>query len=114
MRDTVERMFEAIDASRWELLPGIFSESCIYERPGYPPIHGIEALTRFYSQERRIASGRHVIGGHYECPSGLIVTGSFSGHLRDGQQVSVEFADCYGFADGLIDRRKTYFYAPLI
>ncbi|TFV31304.1 hypothetical protein E4K10_01105 [Streptomyces sp. T1317-0309] len=63
----VQRLFTVIDEEHWDALPQLFTESVRYERPGYPPICGIYALTTFYRNERVVAHGRHEIHG---CLSG--------------------------------------------
>lgn len=114
MIGTVRNMFAAIDACDWDRLPAFFAGACVYERPGYGPIEGLDRLADFYRHERRIAAGAHSLTGHFESRDGLVVVGDFAGQLRDGGDVNARFADYYLFAEGLIAHRRTYFYAALI
>jgi ketosteroid isomerase-like protein len=114
MITAIRSMFDAIDECAWDRLGDFYNRDCVYERPGYPPLEGLTTLETFYRHERRIASGRHVVVDHYEKPDGIMVIGEFSGTLRDGAPVSLRYADAYDFAGGLIGRRRTFFYTPLV
>lgn len=114
MIDRIHRMFEVIDGCDWPRLGEFFTRDCVYDRPGYAMIEGLDRLTAFYRDERIIASGRHRIAEHFTGANGLIVTGDFTGRLRNGNDAYVEFADCYAFAGDLIRRRRTYFFTPLV
>lgn len=115
MIELVTSMFQSIDAGAWPALRQFFAPHCVYERPGFAKIVGLDALHRFYSEERQVAVGRHTRLHAYHDPfNGMVATGEFSGVLKNGEEVSAEFADLYRFQGSLIVHRKTYFYAPLI
>jgi hypothetical protein len=114
MIDIINAMFDVIDGREWEKLRDFFSPACVYERPGYPPLEGLGQLEHFYRHERIIASGKHVVTDHYEKPGGIMVIGDFSGVLRDGKAVSLQYADAYQFGGGLIAHRRTFFYTPMV
>jgi ketosteroid isomerase-like protein len=114
MITTIKSMFDVIDGCEWDRLRDFYGHDCVYERPGYAPLEGLPSLEIFYRHERRIASGRHVVVDHYEKPDGIMVIGEFSGTLRDGAPVSLRYADAYDFSGGLIERRRTFFYTPLV
>jgi uncharacterized protein len=111
---TVKQMFHAIDAARWRELPKFFSSDCIYDRPGYGPIRGIDALTEFYQRFRPIESGTHVLDVLISQGACTVAVGDFSGKLRDGSCVEVRFADVYRFSGDRIGHRTTYFFQPAV
>ena len=108
-------LFHKIDARDWDALPSSFAEDVVYERPGYPPLVGVEALMRFYRHERVIASGAHelervVLDG--ECGA---CWGRLVGRHRDGSPLDERFADVYTLDDrGRIKARRSYFFRPAI
>ncbi|MFT5052423.1 MAG: ketosteroid isomerase-like protein [Chlamydiales bacterium] len=55
----IRSMFRTIDLRDWDSLCTFFCEDAVYERPGHKPLCGIDAIQRFYSQTRIIASGEH-------------------------------------------------------
>ncbi|MGW2548738.1 nuclear transport factor 2 family protein [Streptomyces sp. NPDC001635] len=110
----VQRLFTVIDEEHWDALPQLFTESVRYERPGYPPICGIYALTTFYRNERVVAHGRHEIHGCLSGGDQACCWGQFSGLSRSGDSLVERFADWYWITDGLISERRTFFYRPAI
>ena len=44
----VTEMFRKIDSRDWEALPSSFADDAVYERPGYPPLEGIDRIMKFY------------------------------------------------------------------
>ena len=55
--ELIRGMFAAIDAGEFDRLREYFAADVVYERPGYEPLRGIEALENFYRHERIIARG---------------------------------------------------------
>ena len=110
--DDVRAMFRAVDASDWDAVDRFFHPDLRYDRPGLAPLIGAGAVSRFY-REVRTLRGEHRFdavvtnGEHGAC------WGRFVGTNANGP-VDVEFADCYGFRDGLLWRRKSYFYVPVV
>ncbi|GAA1118122.1 MULTISPECIES: nuclear transport factor 2 family protein [Kitasatospora] len=112
--DFVTRLFEVIDGRRWDELPTLFAEDCTYHRPGYEAISGLDAVLRFYREERIISDGRHEIEHVAESDSSVACWGRFRGVGKDGRQLDERFSDLY-FLDGRkIRTRRTYFYRPAI
>jgi ketosteroid isomerase-like protein len=110
----IRRMFAIIDARRWAALPEVFAPECVYRRPGYPPLRGIDATVRFYQHVRDVEAGRHEIDRLIALGDDACVAGRFTGRRRNGAPVSLEFADLITIAGGKVGRRTTYFYTPLI
>lgn len=112
-RDLIERMFAAVDARDWDRLEGFYHPACRYRRPGFEAIEGRDRLLRFYEVDRPIRSGLHRVEEVLEDRDGACAFGSFDGHLRTGEAISLNFADRYVFDGKVIRARTTYFYAPL-
>ncbi|MGZ8362217.1 MAG: nuclear transport factor 2 family protein [Caulobacteraceae bacterium] len=113
-RSLIDAMFGVIDGCRWPELHRFFTPDCVYDRPGYDPIEGLPALRRFYEHERVIASGVHTLHAFVAQDGRAVAMGEFTGLLRDGRPVHVEYADAYEFEDGKIRSRRTYFYTPSV
>lgn len=112
-RAELEAMFRVIDASEWDALGRFFHPGLIYDRPGFPLLEGREANLHFY-REVRTLRGEH----RFDCmvlePGAGASWGRFVGRRGDGTPVDIQFADCYRFRDGLLWRRKSFFYVPLV
>jgi ketosteroid isomerase-like protein len=111
-RSDLEAMFRAIDASDWDVLPRYFHADLVYDRPGFERLQGREAVLHFYRAVRTIR-GRHEFEGFAVQPDAGACWGRFVGHRGDGTPLDLQFADCYLFRDGLMWRRKSFFYVPL-
>ena len=107
-------MFRAIDANAHDELPHYFAADIVYERPGYQPIAGLDALGRFYSSERMIASGRHEIAHLVGDAHRFCAIGHFRGRLRNGDDVDLRFCDLYELVGDRIANRTTFFYTPCV
>jgi ketosteroid isomerase-like protein len=110
---TITEMFKAMDACDWRALRSLYAEDCVYERPGFPMIQGLDALTLFYVEVRPIKTGRHTVTRFIEDGPQLCAVGDFAGALRSGANISLKFADIYLFSGELIRHRTTFFYTPL-
>ena len=114
-RDFIIEMFHCIDGRDWESLHRFFSPEITYERPGYPPIVGIDELIHFYRDIRTIASGEHrlehiiVVDGDAGASWGRLV-----GRSHEGAALDERFADCYTFEGNTIKTRISYFFRPAI
>lgn len=110
----VMRFYALVDSGDAPAMAALFAPDAVYRRPGYGPRIGPEGLLHFYTRERTIREGGHVIERVVENGDDVAVFGAFHGVLHDGNPVDLEFADYFGFAqDGLFARRDTYFFAPL-
>ncbi|MCX5340141.1 nuclear transport factor 2 family protein [Streptomyces atratus] len=111
----VERYYDLVDRNDIPGLVSLFTTDVVYERPGYPPLHGIGELERFYRQDRVIESGKHSLRGVVANKELIAVHGDFEGRLENGKDVCVRFADFFQVAqDGLFRRRDTYFFSPQV
>ena len=111
---TVIAYYAAVDEGDTEGLVQLFDQDATYNRPGYDPIIGRTALTEFYNGTRVIASGDHTLNTVLSDESQVAVAGTFNGRLKDGREITQNFADFFLFAGDLIVQRQTYFDAPAI
>jgi hypothetical protein len=58
---SIVAMFKAVDVQDWGELRHYYAADCIYERPGFATIEGLDALIHFYKTLRPIESGRHIL-----------------------------------------------------
>jgi uncharacterized protein len=111
----IDQMFAIIDdGSDWDRLSEVFLPSVVYQRPGYPAMHGIDELRTFYAHTRRVAAGRHHIYRIVSEGSMSCCWGMFSGTTKAEEKIAVYFTDWYRFAKGKIGYRRTFFYQPVI
>lgn len=112
LRDAVHDYYEAVDLRDLERVLSLFAEDAVYERPGYATFRGRHELRTFYEIERIIDTGTHRITSTVASGRTVAVQGSFEGRTVDGHELSLRFADFFE-GDREIDRRLTYFFAPL-
>jgi ketosteroid isomerase-like protein len=113
-RRLIQTMFDSIDRRQWDRLPDFFTDDVLYERPGYPPIVGIDQLARFYRDVRIVASGRHELLQIMVDGSTAACAGRFVGRDRSGQALDERFADVYTLRQGKVATRISHFYRPAI
>lgn len=112
--EQVRRFYECVDSGDISALVDLFTEDCVYHRPGYAPWRGREGLARFYTEARIIRSGNHTLTALLSDGPNVAAHGEFGGVLRDGTEVHLRFADFFETAaDGRFSRRFTYYFAPL-
>jgi ketosteroid isomerase-like protein len=113
--EVVRRYYSLVDAQQFTELVQLFAEDSVYRRPGYEPLIGRAALSEFYGGRRVITGGRHTISELLADGSKVAVAGEFAGTVNGGKQVDIRFADFFTLdSDGLISRRDTFFFAPLV
>ena len=113
--NAVRRYYELVDQGDVEGLVALFDPDAVYQRPGYPPLHGTEELLRFYSSQRVIKEGKHILDTVVAHGGDIAVQGEFHGTLHSGETVETRFADFFHCnPDGTVARRETYFFVPLI
>ena len=110
----IRNMFAAIDARQFDDLPRFFHPEIVYSRPGFDPVHGLDALDHFYRHVRIIRSGAHRVDRLVADGAAAVAVGVFAGELRDGTATNEPFADAYEFRDGLVAERRTFFFRPAI
>lgn len=107
-RETVRRYYRLVDAGAYDDLVGLFADDVRYDRPGQGTIEGIDALERFYRDERPLSEGSHELRTVVVEDGTAAVRGVFSGRQGD-ETVSFGFADFHAFDDdGRIAHRVTY------
>ena len=113
-RGSVVAMFKAVDVQDWGELRHYYAADCIYERPGFVTIEGVDALIHFYTTLRPIESGRHILKEFIEQGERVCVAGQFEGALRSGANIELRFMDMYLFDGQQIRYRQTFFFTPLV
>jgi uncharacterized protein len=112
--DAIRRLFDIVDARRWESLQEVFHPDIVYERPGYAPLLGFDAVRDFYQNRRVIASGRHLVEGMAVEGDCGACWGRFQGAKHDGTPIDEGWADVYTFAEGKIRTRRSHFFRPAV
>jgi ketosteroid isomerase-like protein len=106
--DAVRSYYDYVDADEYESLFALFAEDVVYERPGQPPIDGMDDFQAFYHEGRPLEDGNHEVHSVVAHGDTVAVRGAFSG-VQDGTEVSFGFADFHVFGDeGKIRHRYTY------
>ncbi|ADJ46520.1 hypothetical protein AMES_4695 [Amycolatopsis mediterranei S699] len=106
--------YDCVDSTDVAGAAGLFAADARYHRPGYEPFAGPEGITRFYTHDRVIRSGRHVLTTVVAVGDDVAVRGEFHGVGHDGSPVDLRFADFFEVGpDNLFTRRETFFFAPL-
>lgn len=114
-RAAVRGYYAALDADDIEAVLEFFSGDVLYRRPGYARISGQAALRRYYSGERRLASGRHVVRSVVVDAQEAAAHGEWEGDVKDGGRASLGFAAFFAFdAQGRIREHTTYFFVPAL
>ncbi|MFB9179595.1 nuclear transport factor 2 family protein [Dactylosporangium sucinum] len=107
-------LLAVVDAREWARLGGLVAPDVVYYRPGCAPIEGVEAFVGFYRRRWIVSAGRHdvdrcvAVGGQGFC------WGRFGGVSHAGVPLREIFADWFEFRDGLVVRRRTFFYRPAV
>lgn len=113
--DLVRSYYERVDVDDVDGILELFAPDAVYRRPGYEPMRGREAMEAFYRDERVIDHGRHTVVTVTEQMPRVVVSGTFTGTLKNGSRITLEFADFFTLGGGgRFSRRDTYFYAPLV
>lgn len=111
----VQKYYQLVDEGEIEALVDLFAPDAVYKRPGYDPLVGRNALTRFYSETRVIREGSHVLDTVVAASDQVAVHGTFRGTLNDGRRVELRFADFFELdPSNRFTRRDTFFFAPLV
>ncbi|WP_064455605.1 nuclear transport factor 2 family protein [Streptomyces hygroscopicus] len=111
----VREYYRLVDADDVSGLLALFAETAVYRRPGYEPMRGQADLKAFYTGERVIAEGKHTVVTTVADGRRVAVNGLFEGVLKDGREVSLEFADFFELDAALrFARRDTFFFAPMV
>jgi ketosteroid isomerase-like protein len=112
----VRSYYRLVDLGDLDALVDLFAEDAEYHRPGYSPISGRAQIRSFYEHHRVIETGEHVVDSLLSNGCDIAVRGSFEGALKDGSEVSLQFADFFQLRqeDQRFVRRDTFFFVPLV
>jgi steroid Delta-isomerase len=113
--DEIREFYDRVDAGDVTGMCDLFAPDAVYHRPGYEPLDGRAAIERFYREKRVIRDGRHRIDAVVTTGDTVAVHGEFRGTLLDGRKAEHRFAEFFTLTgDGLLSRRDTFFFAPLV
>jgi len=112
--DLILRMFKAIDSHDWVALEDIYHHDAVYERGGYVPFVGVNAIMEFYRTARVLATGEHRLDRIVTEDSCSACWGRFEGRKKNGADVNVMFADVYRVESGKIIFRRSHFFVALV
>ncbi|MGW0534028.1 nuclear transport factor 2 family protein [Streptomyces sp. NPDC003032] len=111
----MHQFYRLVDSGDIPGLVAMFAPDSTYHRPGYPPVLGRSGVEHFYTHERVIREGRHQLDSVVVSGDEVAVKGSFEGVLHDGTPAKHRFAEFFSLTpENLIDRRETFFSAPLV
>jgi hypothetical protein len=109
-QESIVDMFKTIDAEDWSSLRRFYGEGCVYERPGFDVIEGLDALIHFYESVRPIRSGTHSLDYVIKERGRVVASGIFEGTLQSGSSIQMEFMDLYVFDRDKIQFMKTFIF----
>lgn len=110
--DVVQRLYYLIDMGEFAEACLLFREDCEFSRPGYEVFKGRIEVEAFYSETRLVATGRHRIRRVVQEHPAVAAEGTFDAVLKSGVRIASSFCDLFDFEEGLIARRRTYYYVP--
>lgn len=112
--DRLRKLFSTIDAMDWDTLTGFFHPDCVYARPGFPDLRGLDRIMHFYHAERAIRRSAHTVAHAIVVGPLGAAWGRVACELTDGSQTELGFADVYQFDGELIIERRTHFFVPAV
>jgi len=114
-RHAVQRYYDALDRDDLEAVLDCFSGDVLYRRPGYEVISGMEKLRSYYSGDRQLAPGRHLVRDMLVEGNRVAAHGMYEGQLKQGERTAVGFAAFFSFdMNGRIAEHTTYFFTPAV
>src|SRR5436190_6418571 len=113
-RGVIEDLYQCVDAQGWDDLGEFFAEDVVYQRPGYAPLIGLDAVLDFYRRVRVVASGRHHLEQILVDGEQVACWGRFEGRHRNHSPIDERFADVYTLDGKKITSRQTYFFRPAV
>lgn len=113
--EMVRFYYSNIDIGNVPTALSVFDSQCVYYRPGYKAMCGIEEVESFYRNDRMIAEGSHRVTNLVSAGSECFAAGVFAGRVKDGGPVVVDFSDYFRFhTSGKVIERRTYFFVPSV
>lgn len=114
IRALATQYYATVDAGDPQATADLFAPDATYDRPGYDTMTG-PAIREFYTGARVIESGSHTLSQIVVEGNTAAIHGTFDGVLKDGSQAHEGFADFMDFnADGLISKRRSFFYRAAV
>lgn len=114
-RRAVQRYYDALDRDDLEAVLEGFSGDVLYRRPGYEVIAGMDRLRSYYTGDRKLAAGRHLVRDVVVEGQRAAAHGMYEGQLKDGERTAVGFAAFFSFdGNGRIAEHTTYFFTPAV
>ncbi|MCV6603061.1 MAG: nuclear transport factor 2 family protein [Cohaesibacter sp.] len=110
----ISALFEAIDCNCWDALEQILAPDVVYERPGYAPLVGRDAVMNFYRHIRIIKSGIHKVQGFARQGKILSYYGNFKGISQSDEPLNVDFCDICKLDGDHLYYRKTFFHIAAV
>lgn len=107
-------LYEAVDREDWDALGAMFDEQAIYERPGFAPLLGRAEIVDFYRGTRDVRRGHHQLTDVIATGARVVCQGRFSCLTRSERRLKTDFCDVYALKDGLVVRRRTFFFTEVI
>lgn len=108
MESKIRDYYRYVDLEKWDSLFSLFSNEIVYNRPGHPPIVGIDNFRHFFLHVRTIKSSKHtllaVVSNGYQ----VAVHGMFRGMMKDGTSAEFGFADFFEFSHDKISKRYSF------
>ena len=111
----MQRYYDALDRDDLEAVLELFSGDALYRRPGYEVIAGMERLRAYYSGDRKLAAGRHLVRDVIVEGQRAAAHGMYEGQLKDGERTTMGFGAFFTFdMNGRIAEHTTYFFTPAV
>jgi ketosteroid isomerase-like protein len=110
MLDLIQTVHRAIEMGDHDVLETCLHPNVTYRRPGHRVLAGRDAVMAYYRRERTAATSRILLEEVVSQGDRAVVMGLVEGRGRDGAPIHERFADAYGFEDGLVRDRTTYFF----
>ena len=106
----IRTAFTAIETGDHDFLETCLHPDITYRRPGLKVLAGRAAVMNYYRRDCSALTSRILMDEMVTDGDWAVVMGMVEGRGRDGAPIHERFADAYGFEDGLIRDRTTYFF----
>lgn len=104
------KYYRVVDDDNFAAALDLFDDRIHYVRGTKTVIDGKNEMSNFYKKDRQIASGAHKDFIFQSQPLQTEVNGHFSGQLKTGERVEIDFRDIFIFnEDEKIIKRTTTF-----
>jgi ketosteroid isomerase-like protein len=114
LRTVMRLLLRSIDSKDWGVVEALLHPATEYDVSGFVPFRGRDAVMNYYRNVRPVAQGEHIIESMMVDGDSGVCWGRFSGKLRDGEEISVWFADVMQFENRKIRKRRVYYCEPKV